>query len=74
MGGFFYGGGVGIKVNDIVDQNFQTKKEVRQGDPLSPLLFIIVVDTLVVLISRAKSEGQTKGVIPNLTDDGLSIL
>jgi hypothetical protein len=29
---------------------------------------------MVVLINRAKSEGQTKGVIPYLTDDGLSIL
>jgi hypothetical protein len=29
---------------------------------------------MVVLINRAKSEGQTKGVIPDLTDDGLSIL
>jgi hypothetical protein len=29
---------------------------------------------LTVLINRDNSEGQTKGVIPNLTDDGLSIL
>jgi hypothetical protein len=29
---------------------------------------------LAVLIKRAKSEGQIKGVIPDLTDDGLSIL
>jgi hypothetical protein len=29
---------------------------------------------LAVLINRAKSEGQTKGVIPDLTDDGLSIM
>jgi hypothetical protein len=29
---------------------------------------------LVVIINRAKSEGQVKGVIPNLTDDGISIM
>jgi hypothetical protein len=29
---------------------------------------------LAVLINRAKSEGQTKGVVIDLTDDGLSIL
>jgi hypothetical protein len=29
---------------------------------------------LAVIINRAKSEGQVKGVIPDLTDDGLSIL
>jgi hypothetical protein len=30
---------VGIKINDQVDQNFQTKNGVRQGDPLSPILY-----------------------------------
>jgi hypothetical protein len=65
---------VGVKVNDLVGQKFQTKKGVRQGDPLSPLLFNIVVDMLAILINRAKSEGQLKGVISDLTDDGLFIL
>jgi retron-type reverse transcriptase len=50
---------VGIKINDTVGQNFQTKKGVRQGDPLSPLLFNIVVDMLVVLINRVKSNSHT---------------
>jgi hypothetical protein len=71
---FMEGGHVGIKVNDIIGQNFQTRKEIRQGDLLSPILFNIVVDMLAVLINRAKSEGQTKGLIPDLTDDDLSIL
>jgi hypothetical protein len=71
---FMEGGHVGIKINDQVDQNFQTKKGVRQGDPLSPILFNIVVDMLAILINRAKEEGQILGVIPNLVDDGLSIL
>jgi hypothetical protein len=65
---------VGVKVNDLVGQKFQTKKGVRQGDPLSPLLFNIVVDMLAILINRAKSEGQLKGVISDLTDDDLFIL
>jgi hypothetical protein len=65
---------VGIKINDIVEQNFQTKKGIRQDNPLSLLLFNIVVYMLAVLTNRAKSEGQTQGVIPHLTDDGLSIL
>jgi hypothetical protein len=29
---------------------------------------------LAIIINRAKSEGQIKGVIPNLIDDGLFIL
>jgi retron-type reverse transcriptase len=71
---FMEGGHVGIKINDSVSQNFQTKKGVRQGDPLSPILFNIVVDILVILINRAKGEGRFSGVKPNLVDDSLSIL
>jgi retron-type reverse transcriptase len=75
MGRLNYSGGhVGIKINDQVGQNFQTKKCLRQGDPLSPLLFNIVVDMLAIPISRAKSEGQFNGVVPHLVDDGLSFL
>jgi hypothetical protein len=65
---------VGVKINDQVGQKFQTKKGVRQGDPLSPILFNIVVDMLAILIKRAKEEDQITGVIPHLVDDGLLIL
>jgi hypothetical protein len=64
----------GIKINDQVGQNFQTKKDLRQGDSLSPLLFNIVVDMLAILINRAKDECQFNGVVPHLVDDNLSIL
>ena len=40
------GGHVGIKVNDEVGEYFQTLKGLRQGGPLSPILFNIVVDML----------------------------
>ena len=68
------GGSVAIKVNDDVGKYFQTKKGLRQGDPLSPILFNIVADMLAILIERAKSVGQIEGVIPHLVDGGLSIL
>ena len=67
-------GSVAIKVNDDVVHYFQTRKGVRQGDPLSPILFNIVVDMLAILIERAKENQQFKGVVPHLIDDGLSIL
>jgi hypothetical protein len=67
-------GSVGIRVNDDIGHYFQTKKGLRQGDPLSPILFNIVADMLAILIERAKEDGQVSGLIPHLVDGGLSIL
>jgi hypothetical protein len=41
---------------------------------LSPLLFNIVIDMLAMLINRAKQDEQIAGVVPNLVDEGISIL
>jgi hypothetical protein len=38
------------------------------------ILFNIVADMLSILIKRAKDDGQIRGVIPHLMEDGLSIL
>jgi retron-type reverse transcriptase len=65
---------VSVKVNDEYGHYFQTKKGARQGDPLSPILFNIVVEMLAILINRAKEKGQFRGVIPHIVDDGLSII
>jgi hypothetical protein len=59
------GGHVGIKVNGHVG---------IKVDPLSPILFNIVVDMLAILVNRANEEGQFEGLIPHLVDGGLSIL
>jgi len=67
------GGNVNIKVNDQLGNYFQTRKGLRQGDPLSPILFNIVADMLALLIARAKEAGHVEGVIPHLVHDGLSI-
>ena len=67
-------GSVAIKINDDVGKYFQTKKGLRQGDPLSPLLFNLVADMLAILIERAKQDGQILGLVPHLVDGGISIL
>jgi hypothetical protein len=65
---------VGIKVNNDVGHYFQTKTSLRQGDPMSPILFNIVAYMLSILIKRANDDGQINRVIPHLVEDGLSIL
>ena len=70
---FISSGSVAINVNDEVGHYFQTKKGLRQGDPLSPLLINVVADMLAILIKRAKEEGQISVVVPHLVDGGLSV-
>jgi hypothetical protein len=54
-------GSVGVQVNDDLGHFFQTKKGLRQGDPLSPILFNLVADMLTVLIERSKGMGLFDG-------------
>jgi hypothetical protein len=71
---FIQKGSVGIKVNYDIGHYFQTQKGLRQGDPMSSIMFNIVADMLAVLIGRAKEDGQVGGLIPHLVDSGVSIL
>jgi hypothetical protein len=47
---------------------------LRQGDPLSTVLFNILVDLLAVLIKRSKDQDLIGGLVPHLVDGGLSVL
>lgn len=67
-------GSIGIQVNDDIGHYFQTQKGLRERDPMSPILFNVVVDMLAVLIGRAKEDGKVGGLIPHLVDGGVSIL
>jgi hypothetical protein len=71
---FVFGVSVSIEVNNDVGKYFQTKKCLRQGDPLSPMLLNIVADMLGILIKRVIVDGQIEGVVPHLVDGGLSIV
>lgn len=68
------GGSVAVKVNEDMENFFQTKEGLRQGDPLSPILFNLVADMLALLMHRANEQKKIRGLVPYLVDDGLSIL
>jgi hypothetical protein len=63
------GGSVGVNVNSDMNKFFQTKKGLRQHDPLSPVLFNVVADMLAVLVTRARNYNQINGLVSNLVDD-----
>nr|GEW35765.1 hypothetical protein [Tanacetum cinerariifolium] len=51
-----------ILVNGSPTNEFVMQKGLRQGDPMSPFLFILAMEGLHALISKAKSLGLYKGV------------
>ena len=65
---------VASKVNDDIAHYFHTPKGLRQEDPLSPMIFNIVLYMLTVLIALAKEYGQVDNLSSHLVECGASIL
>jgi hypothetical protein len=68
------GGQTAISINGTVGPYFRNKRGVRQGDPISPLLFDFIVDALAMILSKASEAGHIQGVIPHLIPGGLTHL
>jgi hypothetical protein len=51
---------------------FKTHQGLRQGDPLCPLLFNLVVDILSCLLDKAVQKGHIVEILPNLIPGGIS--
>jgi hypothetical protein len=64
------GGQTTVNINGEVGSYFWNARGVRQGDPLSPILFDFLVDSLATIIAKAKEAGHIKGVVPHLIPGG----
>ena len=51
---------VAIRVNDDTGQFFCTHQGLRQGDPMSPILFDLAAYALAIMIKRAVDGGLSK--------------
>lgn len=51
-----------VSFNGKLGSYFSCKKGLRQGDPMSPLLFDLVVDTLNKILMKAQSAGFISGL------------
>jgi hypothetical protein len=68
------GGRVAVNLNGELGYYFRSYKGLRQGNPLSPLLFNLVADGLSGILSKASTRGVIERVTPYLVEGGLTHL
>ncbi|GKV29432.1 hypothetical protein SLEP1_g38359 [Rubroshorea leprosula] len=62
---------ISVLVNRSPTREFEVGKGLRQGDPLSPFLFLMVAEGLQGLVQRAVKEGMLNGI--EIGKKGLSV-
>ena len=65
-------GSVGVMLNGEESKFFKTGKGLRQGDPLSPLLFNLVADALSAMLDKAVEKDLIVGVLDSVIEKGIS--
>ena len=63
-------GHTAININGEVGPFFKASRGVKQGDPVSPLLFNLAVEALAGILDKAKLAGHLKRVVSHLVPDG----
>ena len=65
---------MGVKMNNLVGTYIRSYKAVRQGDPLSPILFNFVADGLSRMIHKAQSNKLFCGLADHIIRNGIAVL
>jgi hypothetical protein len=65
------GGSVGVILNGEESPYFKPGKGLRQGDPISPLLFNLVGDILKKMWRKATGCGLIRGLLPQFREGGV---
>lgn len=65
---------MGVKINGCDSDFFTTSTGLRHGDPLSPLLFNLVVDVLSKMLVKASARGLINGLCPAVCLGGIMCL
>ena len=68
------GGTVSVKMNNKIGPYIKSYKGVRQGDPLSPILFNFVADCLTRMVHKAQENGLVTGLVCHIIPTGVAIL
>ncbi|KAM0922736.1 hypothetical protein ACQ4PT_005968 [Festuca glaucescens] len=67
---FVMSGSSAININVEVGSYFRPSCGVRQGDPISPLLFNTAVDALAEILDKARTAGHISGMVGHLIPGG----
>jgi hypothetical protein len=65
------GGSITVKINDLTSEYFKTGKGLRQGNPLSPLLFNLIIDVFSWMLVKAASRGYITGFMGAMCPEGV---
>ena len=66
------GGTLCVRINNSLGRNFGTFKGIRQGDPISPLLFNSAGDVIARMFRKAQENGLIRGLVPHILHNGIT--